>query len=167
MSGSAALAVLRQDAHVSVSSVGCFLRCSEQYRHRYILHTVPACRAAALPFGSAVHEALGLFYARHMKAQAEPTPEELAACFSDAWTREMKGRVPATFDEGDSADSLRDKGVAMLRVFHAEVPRPHKVIGVEEAFSIEIIDPITGEIMPERLVGAFDAGRCQDRCRMN
>ncbi len=151
-----ALAVLRSEAHVSVSSIGCYSRCPEQYFHRYIAHTPPSHRSSALAFGSAVHTALAHFYTELMHGRPEPEPDELISIFSDAWTRELASTIPVLFDKAD-ADSLRDKGVEMVRLFHVEAPRPHRVIGVEEPFSIEICDPRTGEVFDERLVGAIDA----------
>jgi len=58
---------------------------------------------------------------------------------------------------GLATDTLRDKGVALVRLFHTEAPRPHQVVGVEEPFSIEVCDPTTGEVFDERMVGAIDA----------
>jgi hypothetical protein len=92
-----------------------------------------------------------------MLDQSEPTPEELAAAFSDAWTRELASPIPVLLDKDQTTDGLRDKGIQMVRLFHAEAPRPHLVVGVEEAFSVEVSDPATGEVYEERLVGAFDA----------
>lgn len=152
-----ALAVLRQEAHVSVSSIGCYVRCPEQYFHRYIARTPPSHRSSALAFGSAVHHALAHFYTELMHSRPEPSDEELATTFSDAWSFELTSPVPVLFDKNATADSLRDKGVEMLKLFHAEAPRPHRVIGVEEAFSIEVHDPASGEVHFERLVGAIDA----------
>lgn len=157
MTANTALAVLRQESHVSVSSIGCYLRCPEQYRHRYILRTSPSHKSSALAFGSAVHHALALFYRELMHSNPEPSAEEMISTFSDAWTHEMGSPLPVLFDKSDTADSLQDKGIEMLKLFHAEAPRPHRVIGVEEPFSIEICDPTTGEVFDERLVGAVDA----------
>jgi putative RecB family exonuclease len=152
-----ALALLRAEAHVSVSSIGCYIRCPEQYEHRYILKTPPSHRSSALAFGSAVHHALAAFYSELMHSRPEPNAEELVTTFSDAWAFELTSPVPVLFDKNATADSLRDKGVEMVKLFHAEVPRPHRVIGVEEAFSIQVCDPTTGEVFEERLVGAIDA----------
>lgn len=157
MSTNAALALLRAEAHVSVSSITCYLRCPEQYYHRYIARTPPSHKSSALAFGSAVHTALALFYRELMYSRPEPSAEELAAAFSDAWTRELGSPLPVLFDKNYSAGSLRDKGVALVNLFHTEAPRPHRVIGVEEPFSVEVHDPTTGEVFDERLVGAVDA----------
>jgi len=152
-----ALAALRAEEHISISAIGTYLRCPAQYAHRYIWRTPPSHRAAALAFGSAVHEALALFYARLMEGLEEPTVEELAASFSDRWTLELEGNPPVLQDGKNTPDSIRDQGVALITVFHEQVPRPHRVLGVEEPFSIEVIDPHTGAAFSERLVGVFDA----------
>ena len=142
--------------HISVSSITCYLKCPRQWEHRYILKTPPAFRPQNLAFGSAVHSALGLFYGRHMARMEEPSAEELAADFTDAWTREVHGDIPVLLDDGVTEDSLRDKGVAMLEVFHEKAERPVTVLGVEQEFAVEIHDPSTGEVLPP-LVGRLDA----------
>ena len=142
--------------HVSVSSITCYLKCPRQWEHRYILKTPPAFRPQNLAFGSAIHTALGLFYGRHMARIEEPSAEELAADFSDSWKRELRGNVPVLLDKGDTEDSLNDKGVGMLEVFHAKAARPVCVLGVEQAFTVEIHDPDTGEVLPP-MVGYLDA----------
>jgi len=152
-----ALAVLRAEKHISISAITAYLLCPMAFAHRYIYKTPPSHRAMPLAFGTAVHTALALFYSRLMETRPEPTPEELAASFSDTWTRELAGNVPVLMDNKNTPDSLRDKGVALVNVFHEQVSRPYEVIGVEEAFSIEIVDPQTGTPFAERLVGVFDA----------
>jgi CRISPR/Cas system-associated exonuclease Cas4 (RecB family) len=151
------LSLLRAEEHISVSALNTYLLCPAQYEHRYILRTPPSHRSGALAFGGSIHTALALFYSRLMDGQPEPTVEELEGSFSDAWTRELQGDIPVLLDEKDTPDSARDHGVKLLQVFHEQAPRPHKVIGVEEAFSVEIKDPRTGVAFVERLVGVFDA----------
>jgi putative RecB family exonuclease len=150
------LAVLRAENHVSISAITCYLQCPRVYEHRYILGTLPSHRSAALAFGSAIHVALALFYRRLMDGQPEPTCLELEAAFTDAWRRELEGPTPVLLDEGETEDSAVDQGVALIRVFHAQAERPTKVAAVEEPFSIEISDPVTGVVFEERLVGVFD-----------
>ena len=152
-----ALALLRSEAHVSVSSISCYVRCPEQYRHRYISRTQPTHRSSALAFGSAVHQALAHFYRALMENQPEPSAEELISVFSDAWSRELASPIPVLFDKSDSVESLLDCGVGLMKLFHSDAPRPHLVLGVEEPFSVELCDSSTGKVFDERLVGAIDA----------
>ena len=151
------LAALRAGPHVSVSAITTYLRCSAAHAHRYLHRTAPTHRPGALAFGAAVHTALALFYSRLMAGQPEPSAETLAACFSDAWQRQLHGDIPVLLDGRATPGSLEDKGAQLLRVFHEQAPRPHRVLGVEEPFSIEVIDPRTGTPFSERLVGVFDA----------
>lgn len=157
MNGQTALAVLRAEKHISISAISCFTCCPRQHQHRYILHTSPAHRPAAMAFGSAIHTALALFYRRLMDTGSEATVEELETVFSDSWCAELNTEVPVLFDGRDNHDTLLDVGVQMVRVFHSQAERPHRVVAVEEAFSIEIGDPITGLAFEERLVGVLDA----------
>ena len=152
------IALAEQSArrHVSITSISAYLKCPRQYEHRYILKTPPAFRPQNLAFGSAVHSALGLFYARHMARIEEPSAEELAADFADSWKRELRGEVSVLIDEGETEGSLQDKGVAMIEVFHLKAARPVTVLGVEQEFAVEIHDPETGEVLPP-LVGRLDA----------
>jgi len=151
------LALLRAENHISTSSITTYLRCPQQYAHRYILRTPPSHRAGALAFGSAIHQALALFYSRLMEGQPEPPAEELAATFSDRWTRELEHNPPVLLDDRETPDSARDQGVKLVHTFLDQAHPPHRVLGVEEPFSIELTNPKTGSPFPERLVGVFDA----------
>jgi len=152
------MAVIEQATpdHTSVTALTTFLKCGRQYEHRYVLKTPPAFRPGNLAFGTAIHSALGLFYGRRMAGMAEPSAEELGADFSDAWRRELGGDIPVLLDDGETEDSLTDKGVAMLQVFHEKAERPVTVLGVEQSFTVEVHDPETGEVLPP-LVGRLDA----------
>ena len=157
MNGQAALAVLRAESHVSVSAITCYLQCPRAHEHRYILHTPPSHRSGALAFGSAMHTALALLYRRLMEGQPEPSSAELEAAFADAWHRELGSSVPVLLDAAETEDTALDRGVKLVRLFHARAARPHRVVAAEEPFSVELCDPITGVVLDERLVGVFDA----------
>jgi CRISPR/Cas system-associated exonuclease Cas4 (RecB family) len=86
----------------------------------------------------------------------EPGVDELADEFSDAWRRELAGDLPVLLDGNDNPDGLQDRGVAMARAFHRDAPRPNRVLAVEEAFSIDVLDPDTAEVLP-RFVGRLDS----------
>lgn len=154
----AALAQLRAEKHISVSALTKYAqRCPDQYRHRYILETPPAHRSAALPFGSAIHEALAVYYRALMQGDEPPPLELLDQTFIDAWHRELSHPVAVIFDDKDDAQSLEQQGLALLAVFFESAPRPHRVLAVEEPFSIELHDPDNGQRLDARLVGVFDA----------
>ena len=151
------LALLRADKHLSASALSTYLTCPAQYQHRYLLRTHPVHRAGALVFGSAVHVSLALFYRRLMERNSEPTAEELEASFADTWKRELRGPVPVLLENHETEASVQDQGIELVRAFHEQAERPHKVLAVEEPFSVELSNPSTGEVLCERFVGVFDA----------
>jgi RecB family exonuclease len=153
---SATLALLRADEHVSVSAITTYLRCPRQYQHRYVLRSPPEHRPSALAFGSAIHEALAGFYTG-LKAGIEPIAAALQDTFTASWQDQLDQDLPILFGAKESANALADKGRAMLDAFHRETPRPHRVVGVEEPFSVLLDCPSIVRPSNIRLVGVFDA----------
>ena len=151
-----ALALLRKEQHLSISSIQTYIRCPTQFFFRYILGVRESHRAGALAFGSAIHAALAYFYLALME-QKEITANELTGRFAEEWKKEFSGEIPVLLDNKDTFDSLQDKGVGMLTCFHRDAPRPYRVVGVEEAFAVEICHPSSKQPTGERLVGVFDA----------
>jgi RecB family exonuclease len=153
----AVLKLLRDDAHVSVSSLQTYLKCPRAYEHRHVRRTPVENRPGALAFGSAIHSALARYYSalRDVVSSAAdlavPTADELAQTFRDVWQRETESDPPLLLGEHETVDSLTDTGVAMLAVFAAQVVPPAAVTDVEMPFAIEVDEGGT------RLVGVLDA----------
>ena len=144
--------------HVSVSQVKTYLRCPRQYELKYVRGVAAAFVPIALAFGSAFHAALAFYYGLLKEAGAAPTLDETTQVFLDAWRNAADGPLPLQADE-DDADVVdhEAKGAAMLAVFHAHAAgSPAVVEAVEQSFSIELHDPDSGELLEEKLVGAFD-----------
>ncbi len=151
-----ALAELRKEKHLSISSIQTYLRCPAQYFYRYIMRIKETHRPGALAFGTAIHTALAVFYTSIMQGQ-EISCDDLTTSFADAWQNQLSGNLPVLLDDKNSPDSLQDKGVGMLACFHKDAPRPYRVVGVEEPFAVDINHPASDKPLPERLVGVFDA----------
>ena len=107
-------------------------------------------------FGGAIHRALAAHYKALMVDEEPPGAEELQAVFSDSWDADLEGDTPVLFSDKESPDKLKDAAVGMLAAFTEKVERPHRVVGVEEAFSIELVNERTGEALP-RFTGVLDA----------
>ncbi|MCA9670680.1 MAG: PD-(D/E)XK nuclease family protein [Myxococcales bacterium] len=159
-----ALAVLRSEPHTSVSALTCFLRCPRQYRYRYIDRVTPEHRADTLVFGSAIHAALAAFY-RTLQSGRSPTAKSMRHTFLIALDVEVRRADPPILYRSHDLDALRRLGLEMLDVFHVGALRPRRVLGVEQAFSIALVDDY-GMPIPVRLVGAFDAVIETDRVRV-
>lgn len=151
------LATFRQGLHVSVSQLRCYLLCPRRYELQYVQGVEPAFVPAPLAFGSAFHTALAFYY-RELSYGAAPPVQRLLDVFSDAWDRAARGPVPLQADDEEALSTLAAKGAAMLRTFHSyATPLPFPEIeAIEMPFSVELFDPDLGEVLEERLTGAFD-----------
>lgn len=147
------LAELRQELHVSYSQIRTFLTCPAKFAHQYILGTEPSHRPVALVFGSAVHHALAHFYRNLQSAGEKIAESDFLDCFRTKLDEALDEPVPVLFDEDEGA--LVDQGVGLLRMFHEKAETP-TVLAVEQPFSVDLVDPVTGEVMEPRLVGAMD-----------
>jgi putative RecB family exonuclease len=148
---STVLKLLRDDAHVSVSSLQTYLKCPAQFEHRYVRKTPAENRPGALAFGSAIHAALAHYYSSLRTVGSAPTAEELSQIFCDNWQRETAATPPLVLGDGETVGRLADTGVAMLAVFAAQVVPPAAVTDVEMPFAVEVGEDGT------RLVGVLDA----------
>jgi len=142
------LAALRDAPHVSVSAIKTYMMCPMKYAHRYVFKTEPTHRSVALVLGSAVHEALAVFYTHH-GVKGEDPPEDLVTdTFSSAWDDMLVGDPPV---RGDDLGADKDMGISILRAFYESAPRPIKVLAVELPFSMPL--PTSERV----IVGAIDA----------
>jgi hypothetical protein len=131
--------------YVSVSQLKTFLMCPRRFELRYIRGAEPAFIPAPLAFGTAIHSALARFYFGHQAGTGAPPLELLIQTFRDAWTAAIEGDVPLQVDGEEDIAKLVDLGVRMLDVFHTHA-----------ADKVVAVDPVTGEVLEEMLVGVFD-----------
>ena len=146
------LAELRQQPHTSISATKTFLQCPRKYRLQYVDRVRPEFRSAALVLGSAWHDTIDEWL---LAAHAEP--EALRAHLRDGLTRRLRDEDVLFDEEDEDEGKLTDVAVRMLGVFLTKVPKPDSTVGVEIPFSLELGHPVTGEILPLRVVGALDA----------
>ena len=78
--------------------------------------------------------------------------------FAEHWKDELAddARSPVLFTEREHPDKMLDLGVKLIDVFLAKVEKPHRVVGVEESFLVELHNPADGAVLDERLLGVFD-----------
>jgi CRISPR/Cas system-associated exonuclease Cas4 (RecB family) len=143
-------------ATLSASALGDYLSCPRLFYFRRVERRPPAFRPVALALGSAFHEAVtyGLFC--HGRGEAVAM-QELRDRFRTSLHRELyRAEPPVLFDDTENEDQLVDLGVRMIEAFFRRVQLPQKVLGVEVAFSAELVDPETGEVLSVPLIGALD-----------
>jgi putative RecB family exonuclease len=146
------LTEMREDLHVSVSQIKCYLRCPRQYQFRYVLGAEPEFVPANLVLGSAVHEGLAAYYRSIMATSESPEFDVCTAAFHATLAGFKRASLRI-----QNGDDLEAQGTALLRVFYESTYQdPPVVVGVEVPFSIDLNDPVTGEVLEEKLVGALD-----------
>jgi CRISPR/Cas system-associated exonuclease Cas4 (RecB family) len=143
-------------SHLSASSLSTFRRCPRQFRLKYLDRIQPSFRASALAFGVAFHVAVGEHLLTSTTTEQRPVGE-LWDLFVLALDEQLDGDgPPVLFDDGEDRDVLVALGRRMLEAFVEHVPMPDEVRAVEVPFSIDLVDPATGEVLPP-LIGSIDA----------
>ncbi len=143
-----------ESLHLSASSISTLIECPRQFLYHYIQGQVPQDTGSALVLGSAIHEALAYFYNTLMQSGTEPSLAELVAVASVAM--ESPQKAPITYRKGESMATLQDQARDMLRAFLETGYRPRHILSVEHRFTIPLTHPVTGESLPECLLGTFD-----------
>jgi len=91
---------------------------------------------------------------RGIAAGARPTLGDVQEVFESYWDLETSLR-PVKFWMASRAELL-DQAAKMLAVFHAEQDPATEVVGVEQRFTVPLIDQATGEILGPELVVVLD-----------
>jgi CRISPR/Cas system-associated exonuclease Cas4 (RecB family) len=148
---------LRKRPHLSVSALKMWLSCPRKYRLRYVDKAPASHRAIALVFGHAWHELIGKVLWLHQRGR-DLDRKALREHFETALVGEVRSDgPPVLFEDGEDVLALVNTAMAMLEAFLAAVPLPERLLHVELPFSLELIDPETGEVLPAPLIGAIDA----------
>lgn len=147
------LVELRRKKHTSISAIKTYQSCGRKYFLSYVLKTQPAFRPAALVFGTAWHDTIGLWLSDDTVGV-----QQLRDHLRDGLAARLRGENNVLFDDEDENEgSLVDTAVRMLDAFITLVPRPEKTLAVELAFQLALAHPVTGEALPVPLIGALDA----------
>ncbi|MBU1409923.1 PD-(D/E)XK nuclease family protein [Myxococcota bacterium] len=140
--------------HLSASSISTLIECPREFLYHYIQGQPPQDTSAALVLGSAVHEAIAFWYNSVKQSGTEPSLADLIEVAAAAI--EAPQRAPISFKKGETIDSLIAQATAMLKAFMATGYRPSHILAVEQKFVMPLVNPFTGEQLPECLLGTFD-----------
>lgn len=135
--------------YLSISQVNMYLRCPAQYRFRYVEdHKRPP--AVPMALGTSGHAALETTHHHIVDHDIPATNEEVLDSFSDKWA-EISQQVEDW--EGEKPGQLKDKGLALVRLYNDKLApkvKPHvdgKVRGIEKEFKITVAGvPMLGYI---------------------
>jgi hypothetical protein len=139
--------------HVSFAQLNMLLKCGEQYRRRYIMgHIVPP--AGALMRGRCCHKAEADNFTCKIQTKEFLTADQVKDIFVDDWTAN-EGQIGWQEDEleGESpkkaSGRMKDSGVRLIEVFHAEQLQNCDPVEIESDFTVEFqggYKPMVGRI---------------------
>jgi CRISPR/Cas system-associated exonuclease Cas4 (RecB family) len=149
------LHVMREGLHVSVSQIKTYLRCPRQFWFRYVTGAQPEGTPWALLFGAAFHAALATLYNAVKDAKALPPLVQLVEAFTKNWEHN-RSRTVLVNNEVEGAPATQAAKMLGLAVGLMRLRPLPVVVAVEQPFQVELVNPATGEVLEEKLVGAFD-----------
>jgi len=141
----------------SYSQLGTYLLCPMKYAHHYVWATPRETKPVALLSGKAIHKAVQVFYTDLKETGARAPLDKVIGIFELVFDQETSNtEVEFSFKNGETLQSVREQGIELLKLFHAEV-KPQKIVAVEFPFSVKVPDIINGTgNLPVELVGYFD-----------
>lgn len=148
--------------HVSHSQLLTYTMCPMKYAHTYVWDTPTETKPVSLIFGKAVHKAAERYYRCLQEAGEVLAAEEVIGVFQNVFDHEVKStEVEISLKDGDTIESVRKQGSALLEIFHTEI-RPQKIVAVEMPFAITVPDINNGGDLPVNLVGYLDLVESDD-----
>lgn len=140
--------------YLSWSRISCFARCPRQYFFRYIERVPPSHRPVALAFGTAWHDCVG----EYLEKAGKSTVEDLVEVFAESFDHELReSEVPVLVDDDETREDIVETAERMVQTFRAKVPPPDELLDRERSFSLDLVHPVTGEVLPVPVVGSIDA----------
>jgi putative RecB family exonuclease len=137
---------------ISASQLQCYLACPLQYRFRYVEKLPRPWQSAALAFGSSIHAAVEWFQ-RERLAGRGPIESAAVSMFQADWYAQTV--EPLVFADGESKESLSEKGSEMIRIYAKELAKSVPS-AVEERFSVDLVDAENWEVLDVSLHGVID-----------
>lgn len=140
-------------AIISFSQLDQYIRCPLKYRFLYVDRVDPEWIPAALIFGRGIDNAASHYF----RGAAEGTPPSLAevqGVFASYWDLETSLRTVKIWKS--SKAELLDLGTRMLAVFHAGQDPATEIVGVQQRFTVPLVDQQTGEVLERELVVVMD-----------
>lgn len=141
---------LRQQPHLSASSIGDYVECSLLYKFGRIDRLPMEGKSDALEFGTVIHLVLGEFYQARMVGD-RMLLKDVHQLFEKHWRAVAEGNEDIRYSNGKDFQALLMLGIDLLSIWHTKLPADNfRVVSIEEPFSIEIPG------LPVPVIGALD-----------
>jgi len=124
--------------YLSFSQIDAFQICPQQYKYKYVLR-IPTPPSSAQSFGTAIHQALKMFYQRQLTKKTKLPEKQLLAFLESCWSGEG-------FTSKAHEKSNKIKAKRMLRKFYVKeysLSRANRVIALEQPFSFKLTPALT------------------------
>ena len=142
------LAELRQQPHLSISSISTYIDCGLLYRFSRVDKLKPEFKADVLVFGSVIHRILEIFYQGFLEGY-KISLSELCDLFENYWRESVNETV--RFTKNNDYDSMLELGINVLTTWYDSRPgEQYRLFAVEEPFSFSV----PGVPMP--IIGGMD-----------
>jgi putative RecB family exonuclease len=150
------LSELRKKPHISISAINEYVECSLLYKFAKIDRIPFELKPDAMEFGTAIHRILEQFYLNKMTGY-KMLLKDIHASFENIWKDIAEGRDDIEYTKGNTFQSLMMMGRDLLTVWYNKLADDNfTIIGVEEAFSLNIPD------LPIPLIGCIDLVEADD-----
>ena len=128
---------LRQQPHLSASSIGDYVECSLLYKFGRIDRLPMEGKSDALEFGTVIHLVLAEFYQARMVGD-RMLLKDVHQLFEKHWRAVAEGNEDIRYSNGKDFQSLLMLGIDLLSIWHTKLPADNfRVVSIEEPFSIE------------------------------
>ncbi len=150
--------MVANELYISHSQIFTYLNCSLKYRFQYVENRPPERISIALPFGSAIHSAIEMYY-RSLKNSGHPELlEAIIGRFEDCLSLDLDNTdVPIIFkkDMPDRAGAM-SMGKAILKAFYESVDlNAMEIVDVELPLSATLYTD-EGQPTDFKLIGVID-----------
>ena len=125
--------------HLSYSQVNTYMMCPLRYRLQYVELIPPAFTTSALAFGSAVHEAVAAFHQQRLLGDTL-RPDQMLDVYRQSWSSRNGDEI--RYCNADDEESLQEKALQLLTVYHDSFDPAAEVVGIEEFFEFRISDSV-------------------------
>ena len=153
---SESLQSLRQRPHWSFSRINSLVNfCSLAWAFKYVYRVEPLHTQVPLVFGGVYHSTLE-FHMGRLAAGRDVSVEETTQLFADVLSDKARHTdPPLKLADGQTIDSLIEKGRAMVAAYIESRDPAERIVGVSVPFSVPLIDG-AGQMLGKPLIGEFD-----------
>ncbi len=144
------LSELRQQPHLSASSIGEYVECSLLYKFGRIDRLPMEFKADAMIFGTCIHRVLEQFYSAKMIGE-KLLLKDIHQIFETTWKAIAEDRDDIRYANNNDFQSILMMGKDLLTTWYNKLPDDNfTILAIEEAFTFNLPD------IPIPIIGAMD-----------